>query len=68
MAKSQGVRIIYMEGFIDRGPQSVTAEVKDICGGPPAYLTFDIDSTDPSMAPRFYLAERARAGKSSKPR
>ena len=50
-AKSQGVRIIYMEEFAERGPQSVIAEVKDIVGIAPAYLTFDIDSIDPSMAP-----------------
>ncbi|WP_337270884.1 agmatinase [Oryzifoliimicrobium ureilyticus] len=50
-AKAQGVRIIYMEEFIERGAQSVIKDVKDIIGTSPAYLTFDIDSIDPSMAP-----------------
>jgi guanidinopropionase len=50
-AKAQGVRIIYMEEFVERGPQAVIAEVKEIIGASPAYLTFDIDSIDPSMAP-----------------
>ena len=50
-AKDQGVRIIYMEEFVERGAQSVIAEVKEIVGAAPAYLTFDIDSIDPSMAP-----------------
>ena len=50
-AKDQGVRIIYMEEFVERDAQSVIAEVKEIVGAAPAYLTFDIDSIDPSMAP-----------------
>lgn len=50
-AKAQGVRIIYMEEFVERGAQAVIAEVKEIIGSSPAYLTFDIDSIDPSMAP-----------------
>ncbi|MDX3974969.1 agmatinase [Shinella sp.] len=50
-AKAQGVRIIYMEEFSARGPEAVMAEVRDIVGDAPAYVTFDIDSIDPSMAP-----------------
>jgi guanidinopropionase len=50
-AKSQGVRIIYMEEFVERGAQSVISEVKHVVGSLPAYLTFDIDAIDPSMAP-----------------
>ncbi|MGJ7042453.1 guanidinopropionase [Shinella sp. BE166] len=50
-AKAQGVRIIYMEEFSARGPEAVMAEVRDIVGDVPTYVTFDIDSIDPSMAP-----------------
>jgi guanidinopropionase len=50
-AKAQGVRIIYMEEFSARGPEAVMAEVRDIVGEAPTYVTFDIDSIDPSMAP-----------------
>ncbi|RUX19386.1 agmatinase [Mesorhizobium sp. M2A.F.Ca.ET.037.01.1.1] len=50
-AKAQGVRIVYMEEFSSRGPEAVMAEVRDIVGTSPTYVTFDIDSIDPSMAP-----------------
>lgn len=50
-AKAQGVRIIYMEEFSARGPEAVMAEVRNIVGQAPTYVTFDIDSIDPSMAP-----------------
>ncbi len=50
-AIEQGVRIIYMEEFTRRGAEDVMAEVREIIGQNPAYVTFDIDSIDPSMAP-----------------
>ncbi|MBO9123841.1 MULTISPECIES: agmatinase [unclassified Rhizobium] len=50
-AVEQGVRIIYMEEFVRRGAEEVMAEVRAIVGQNPAYVTFDIDSIDPSMAP-----------------
>lgn len=50
-AIAQGVRIIYMEEFAERGAEDVIAEVRRIVGGLPTYVTFDIDSIDPSMAP-----------------
>lgn len=50
-AKQQGVRIIYMEEFVGRGAEAVMREARDIAAGLPTYVTFDIDSIDPSMAP-----------------
>jgi guanidinopropionase len=50
-AKAQGIRIVYMEEFTARGPEAVMAEVRTIVGDAPTYVTFDIDSIDPSMAP-----------------
>jgi guanidinopropionase len=50
-AKSQGIRIIYMEEFVERGAVSVMEEARAIAGNGPTYVTFDIDSIDPSMAP-----------------
>lgn len=50
-AKAQGIRIIYMEEFVARGPAAVIAEALEIVGQDPTYITFDIDSIDPSMAP-----------------
>ena len=50
-ARQQGVRIIYMEEFVDRGVKAVMGEAREIAGNQPTYVTFDIDSIDPSMAP-----------------
>jgi len=50
-AREQGIRIIYMEEFVRRGPEDVMAEAREIVGDRPTYVTFDIDSIDPSMAP-----------------
>ncbi|MBU4088841.1 MAG: arginase family protein, partial [Alphaproteobacteria bacterium] len=37
--------------FTRRGAAEVIAEAKAIVGSAPTYVTFDIDSIDPSMAP-----------------
>jgi guanidinopropionase len=50
-AAAQGIRIVYMEEFVDRGPVAVIEEAKAIVGAVPTYVTFDVDSLDPSMAP-----------------
>jgi guanidinopropionase len=50
-ARAQGVRVLYMEEFVARSPAEVMAEAKEIVGGGPTYVSFDIDSIDPSMAP-----------------
>lgn len=50
-AKATGIRIIFMEEFVRRGVEDVMSEARDIVGGSPLYLTFDIDSIDPSQAP-----------------
>ncbi|KQZ48476.1 agmatinase [Rhizobium sp. Root149] len=50
-ALKQGVRIIYMEEFVARGALEVMEEARAIVGGHATYVTFDIDSIDPSMAP-----------------
>jgi guanidinopropionase len=50
-ARAQGVRVIYMEEFVERGAVAVMEEARSIVGSAPAYVSFDIDSIDPSMAP-----------------
>jgi guanidinopropionase len=50
-AKAQGIRIIYMEEFVKRGATSVMDEARSIVGTAKTYVTFDVDSIDPSMAP-----------------
>lgn len=49
--EEQGVRIIRMEEVLDRGIDHVMQEVRAIVGHGRAYVTFDIDSVDPSFAP-----------------
>ncbi len=50
-ARRQGVRVVYMEEFVARGPVEIMAEARRIAGGGPTYVSFDIDAIDPSMAP-----------------
>ena len=50
-AREHGVRIIYIEEFSARGPALVMEEAREIVGDGPVYISFDIDSLDPSMAP-----------------
>jgi guanidinopropionase len=50
-ARDQGVRIVFIEEFAERGPKAVMAEVRKIVGDHPTYVTFDIDAIDPSIAP-----------------
>lgn len=50
-AKAVGVRIIFIEEFIERGIADVMEEARAIVGDKPTYVTFDIDCIDPSMAP-----------------
>jgi len=47
----QGIRIIRIEEFFDRGAADVMAEVRGIVGTEPTYCTFDIDFIDPTFAP-----------------
>lgn len=46
-----GIRIMYMEEFSQCGVEKTVAEIKRVVGDGPTYVTFDIDSIDPSFAP-----------------
>jgi guanidinopropionase len=48
---SSGMRVLTMEEFDDKGWRYAAEEARRVVGGGPAYLTFDIDSLDPSQAP-----------------
>ncbi|WP_018001639.1 agmatinase [Paracoccus sp. N5] len=50
-AQDQGIRIIYIEEFARRGADQISAEIRMLMGDAPCYVTFDIDSIDPAMAP-----------------
>lgn len=50
-AKANGIRIIRIEEFHARGVADVMEEARAIVGDAPAYLSYDIDFVDPSIAP-----------------
>ena len=50
-AKANGIRLIFIEEFDERGPKEVMAEARAIVGDRPTYVSFDIDILDPSIAP-----------------
>lgn len=50
-SRSSGMRVLPMDEFADRGWHYAAEEAHRIVGSGPAYLTFDIDSLDPSQAP-----------------
>jgi len=50
-ALSQGVRIIEIDEFFDRGVDSIMKEAREIVGDGKTYVSFDIDGIDPSYAP-----------------
>jgi guanidinopropionase len=46
-----GMRVLPMDEFHDKGWRFAAAEARRVIGDGPAYLSFDIDSLDPSQAP-----------------
>lgn len=50
-ARDQGVRIIEIEEFFERGVDSVMTEARELVGDQETYISFDIDSIDPAYAP-----------------
>ncbi len=50
-AKAAGIRMIFIEEFVERGAKDVMEEARAIVGDRPTYLTFDIDVLDPCFAP-----------------
>ena len=50
-AKANGIRIIFIEELMARGPADVMTEARERAGAQPTYVSFDIDVLDPSMAP-----------------
>ncbi|MEQ8780042.1 MAG: agmatinase [Roseibium album] len=50
-ALEQGVRIVEIEELFERGVVDVMTEAREIVGSDETYVSFDIDSIDPSFAP-----------------
>jgi len=46
-----GMRVLGMDEFADKGWRFAAQEARRVAGSGPTYLTFDIDSLDPSQAP-----------------
>lgn len=46
-----GMRVIFIEEFIELGVKAVTAEARRVVGHGPVYVSFDVDSLDPAFAP-----------------
>ncbi len=50
-SQRSGMRVLGMDEFDDKGWQFAVEEARRIAGAGPVYLSFDIDSLDPSQAP-----------------
>lgn len=50
-AKAEGIRLILIEEFFERGVADVMAEAREIVGEKPTYVSYDIDFVDPTFAP-----------------
>ncbi len=50
-ARDEGLRLIFIEDLVARGPTDVMNEARAIVGDRPVYVSFDVDCIDPSMAP-----------------
>ena len=50
-SERSGMRVLPMEEFHDKGWRFAAEEARRVVGDGPTYLTFDIDSLDPSQAP-----------------
>ena len=50
-SQSSGMRVLTMDEFGDMGWRAVAEEARRVAGEGPLYLSFDIDSLDPSQAP-----------------
>jgi guanidinopropionase len=51
VSRESGMRVIYMEEFVEMGPKAAIAEARRVVGEGPTYVSFDIDSLDPAYAP-----------------
>lgn len=49
--REHGMRFINMQEFHELGVQGTISRIREIVGDTPAYISFDIDSLDPTVAP-----------------
>nr|WP_301289148.1 agmatinase [Natronocella acetinitrilica] len=48
---AKGMRVIFMEEFMELGVAGVLREISRVIDNRPAYVSFDVDALDPSFAP-----------------
>ncbi len=48
---AQGMRVVFIEEFMDLGVEGVVAEARRVVGDGPTYVSFDVDGLDPVYAP-----------------
>ena len=46
-----GMRVIYMEEYLEMGYKAVIEEARKVVGDGPTYISFDVDALDPVFAP-----------------
>lgn len=46
-----GMRVIYIEEYLDMGYKAVIEEARRVVGSGPTYISFDVDALDPVYAP-----------------
>ncbi len=49
--RAQGVTIIEIDEFFERGVKDVMAQAREVVGSDPTYISYDIDFVDPAYAP-----------------
>ena len=47
----QGMRVVFMEEFAEKGVDAIIEEASNIAGDNPTYISFDVDGLDPVYAP-----------------
>ena len=46
-----GVRLVFIEEYFEKGPEAIIKEARRLIGDKPAYLSFDVDGIDPTFTP-----------------
>ncbi|WP_299682606.1 arginase family protein [uncultured Roseobacter sp.] len=57
-----GYNVVTMKDFRRRGVSDVVAQVKEVIGNRPVYITFDLDCLDPTIAPGVSNIEPGEKG------
>lgn len=50
-SKESGMRVVFIDEFVELGVEKVIAEARRVVGDGPTYISFDVDGLDPVYAP-----------------